>query len=184
MIYTDDGPTLYDCVHLYGHDFGEELGQYPIFDETMREWLNGRIFDHFKYREIASDTPALFFDNMQRLMHESMPQVNPLFSLMGTDGKDVDAGSGHETRSTSSTTANTDAKQLFSATPQTQLSGAESYATNITEAKNDTGSESNSISTGRSASIAAMSQDWAINSVAPLNVLFAMLEPCFCYIID
>ena len=91
MLITDDGPTLRDCVELYGMDWHETMSDYPIFDEGKREWLNTRIYERFAYREIAQETPSDHFRLIRRTMHEMMPALNPMFSVL--DGEiDILAG--------------------------------------------------------------------------------------------
>lgn len=69
--------TLRDIHEAYGLDLG--LRDYPIFDEDYREVLNQRIYDHFAYRRVASDTPQLFVFYLNRRMRENMPTFNALY---------------------------------------------------------------------------------------------------------
>lgn len=69
--------TLRDVHEAYGLDLG--LRDYPIFDEGYRTVLNQRIYDHFAYRRIASDTPQLFVFYLNRRMRENMPTFNALY---------------------------------------------------------------------------------------------------------
>ena len=68
--------TLQDVID-YGYDIG--LNDYPIWDEKRRDWLNEMIIDHFRFREIAAETPLLFCNWINRLMRENMPFINPFF---------------------------------------------------------------------------------------------------------
>lgn len=173
MLITDESPTLHDCVELYGMDWEGAMSDYPIFDEGKREWLNTRIYEHFAYREIAQETPSDHFRLVRRTMHEMMPALNPMFSVL--DGE-IDILSGY-----ASTGKNdSEARQLFSATPQTQLSAAESYATNLTDA---TSSESSRTS-GRSMPAGEMLTSWATSVNNALYLVYNGLEPYYLQIFD
>lgn len=173
MLITDDGPTLHDCVELYGMDWHETMGDYPIFDEGKREWLNARIYEHFAYREIAQETPSDHFRLIRRTMHEMMPALNPMFSVL--DGE-IDILAGYE----SAGEHESEARQLFSATPQTQLSAAENYATNLTDS---TSSESSKTS-GRSMPAGDMLTSWATSVNNALYLVYNGLEPYYLQIFD
>lgn len=88
-----ESPTPYDLVEVYGYDWQEELGEsaYPVWDETMREWLNGQIYSNFKYREIGQETGEEFFRWLRIRLNQIMPVVNPVaaFSL-GRDATEYD----------------------------------------------------------------------------------------------
>lgn len=142
---------------------GFDLGMrgYPIFDESYREQLNGKIIEHYWFREIGLETPALFKRFLNRKMNEIMPYYNQLYESalkkfdpytnyeMQTTGS---SNSDHteqrnvkhdETVSTdakSTTDSNTDgtSRTLVSQTPQMQLSGHEDYASNITDTASNT----------------------------------------------
>ena len=173
MLITDDGPTLRDCVELYGMDWHETMSDYPVFDEGKREWLNARIYEHFAYREIAQETPSDHFRLIRRTMHEMMPALNPMFSAL--DGE-IDILAGYA----SAGERESEARQLFSATPQTQLSAAENYATNLTDS---TGSESTKTS-GRSMPAGDMLTSWATSVNNALYLVYKGLEPYYLQIFD
>lgn len=173
MLITDDGPTLHDCVELYGMDWNEAMSDYPVFDERKRDWLNARIYEHFAYREIAQETPSDHFRLVRRTMHEMMPALNPMFSAL--DGE-IDILAGYA----SAGEHESEARQLFSATPQTQLSAAESYATNLTDS---TSSESSETS-GRSMPAGDMLTSWATSVNNALYLVYNGLEPYYLQIFD
>lgn len=173
MLITDDGPTLRDCVELYGMDWHETMGDYPIFDEGKRDWLNTRIYEHFAYREIAQETPSDHFRLIRRTMHEMMPALNPMFSVL--DGE-IDILAGYA----SAVEHGSEARQMFSATPQTQLSAAENYATNLTDS---TSSESSKTS-GRSMPAGDMLTSWATSVNNALYLVYNGLEPYYLQIFD
>lgn len=174
MIITDDAPTLHDLVVLYGYDMGEILGDYPIWDEGKREWLNSMIYRHFAYREIAAETPQEYVFLMARTMAEMSPSVMPLFRALDTD---FDILNGYESTSTSNDTTTADGKQLYSATPQTQLSGDENYATNLTDTTNSTTSANSTTSSGRNAPVGDMLTSWMQSVNNALYIVYNGLEP-------
>lgn len=173
MLITDESPTLHDCVELYGMDWDETMSDYPIFDEGKREWLNTRIYEHFAYREIAQETPSDHFRLIRRTMNEMMPALNPMFSVL--DGE-IDILAGYA----SAGVHDSEAQQLFSATPQTQLSAAENYATNLT----DTKSSESSKTSGRSMPAGEMLTSWATSVNNALYLVYNGLEPYYLQIFD
>lgn len=180
MIYTTNNPTLHDIVELYGEDYAGAMADYPIWDESRREWLNGMILDHFRYREIAQETPALFLYYLRRTMREMMPTVNPIFSALSGD-PDIMAEFSNRDVSTSSGSDASESRQLYSATPQTQLSGAENYATNLTENESSVTRNSADERTheGRNASLGALAAEWLAGVNNGLYIVYNGLEPLF-----
>lgn len=125
---------------LTGGDIG--LAYYPIFDETYRPALNGRIVDHYYNREIGMETIEMFQLAMRRKMNEIMPYYNQLYKsqqieydpLSTIDLHTITAGEVQQTSNSTgeSNTENSNATQsraVNSDTPQTQLSGDGDYAT-------------------------------------------------------
>lgn len=55
------------------------LSEYPIFDEDYRPFLNGKIIDHFYFREIGFETAAQFAWYMRRTLNEIMPYYNEMY---------------------------------------------------------------------------------------------------------
>ena len=64
---------------LIENHFDLGLKQYPIFDEKYRETLNGKIIDHYYFREIGFETAGLFRFYLNRTMNEIMPYYNQLY---------------------------------------------------------------------------------------------------------
>lgn len=52
---------------------------YPIFDEKFRDTLNAYIKNHFMFREIGFETPAMFDHYIGMTLSEIMPYYNELF---------------------------------------------------------------------------------------------------------
>lgn len=179
MLYTDQAPTLFDVVNLYGEGFEEALSDYPIWDEGKRAWLNDRIFNKFAYREIGDDTPAKFLFFLRRRMHDMMPTVNPMFAAL----EDVNILEGYETYDDTTASSKSSAEQanLYSATPQTQLSGAKNYATNLTETEgeNEGTTDQKAKHYGRSGTVGDMASNWAMSVNNALYIVYNGLEPLF-----
>ena len=155
-------PTPYTLVEKYGYDWQDELGEdaYPIWDESMREWLNSQIYSYFMYREIGQETGETFFRWMRLRMNQIMPVINPIaaFALGKTAASDdwrlvaeivTESGNKYKGTTSATSTENTatggsnvtevdnsttaKASNLTSETPQTQLSGNENYMTGLVE---------------------------------------------------
>lgn len=67
---------LHDLI-ASGYDIG--LDDYPIFDSAYRTVLNKLITDHFFFREIGMETPAVFKHYLNITMNENMPYFNKLY---------------------------------------------------------------------------------------------------------
>lgn len=55
------------------------LSDYPLYEKVSREELNKKILNHYKYREIGSETVGRFLDEFRTTMHEIMPYYNQLY---------------------------------------------------------------------------------------------------------
>lgn len=139
---------------LIENAFDLNMSDYPIFDESYRATLNGKIFSHYWFREIGQETPGLFRYMLNRKMNEIMPYYNELYktTLMeldplsnyqmtttntGTSEQTSVRENKHDETSNSSSNSSSDStstgRTLNSATPQMQLSGHDDYATNLTD---------------------------------------------------
>lgn len=184
---------------LVANGFDVGLKAYPIFDEDYREGLNAKIVEHFWFREIGQETPALFKRFLNRRMNEIMPIYNQyykstllefdplrnydLWSTGDRTGKSGENRTIDETTNvkgtstaTGSSTSDSKGRTLVSATPQMQLSGHDDYATNITDTTSHV--EGSSENDGRTTSdtvgknimdLAAHSVDEYTNHVIGLN---------------
>lgn len=72
-VYTTQVRTLVE------NHFDLGLKDYPIFDENYRATLNGKIIDHYYFREIGQETAGLFRFYLNRTMNEIMPYYNQLY---------------------------------------------------------------------------------------------------------
>lgn len=175
-------PDLDSVLRLYGYDIG--LDDYPIWDESKREWLNNRIIDHFRYRKISAETSTQFVFFLNRTMREQMPMMNPVFEMLENAAKDK-SWLNYFTTDTASSKTNGDSssRQVYSATPQAQLyaQGGENYATNLTDNSSNATNESvnESTHTGVNNMVSTALQEWLNGVNNALTTLFYGLEPCF-----
>lgn len=135
-----------------GYDLG--MVDYPIFNERYRTALNAKIYEHYWFREIGQETPALFKRFLNRKMNEIMPYYNELYEsmliefnpLINVDMTTTEQGSGlredkrdnKHTEATdgysdSSSNTKAESRAVISNTPQMQLSGRDDYATSLTD---------------------------------------------------
>ena len=186
MLISDAAPTLLDVVDLYGETIWDSERPYPIWDETQREELQAKIFDHFEFRRISQETPALFIKYLNRRMREMMPTINPIFAALADEKLDIMRTYCTTDESTSTSTDTQEARQLFSNTPQAQLSGAKDYATNLTDnTGTNTGSNSGkSVHQGSQGAPAEVLSRWLTGVNNALYLVFNGLEPLFNQVYD
>lgn len=135
-----------------------ELGlmHYPIWEESYRNTLNGKIVDHYWNREIGMETIDLFQLAMRRKMNEIMPVYNQLYASTKlafdpmstvdlTTISDQTANQVTNNTGTSQTDTDSDAssRSVQSNTPQTMLAGNEDYATGAVDANSQSSGTSN-----------------------------------------
>ena len=133
------------------YDLG--LEDYVIHDESYREVLNKKIYDHYRFREIGLETPDLFKHFLNMTMNEIMPYYKEIYtyqlSMLEKDifqnfdqTEEFDRNTEGDSTSTSSSSGTGSNKAIFNDTPQGEITEEEidaySYATNITKS----GSES------------------------------------------
>lgn len=148
-VYTVELHSLEEA----GMDLG--LNNYPIFDEAYRSVLNNKIIEHYAFREIGLETPALFARFMNRKMCEIMVYYNQLYkselvpiqALTRLDySEEYDRSSGVESDSTARADGTGTSRDVSSNTPQGLLSMSsienEVYATNAMIGKTSSGSTS------------------------------------------
>lgn len=143
-----------------GFDFG--MSDYPIFDENYRETLNNKILNHYAFREIGFETPALFKFYLNNTLNEIMPfynkmynsafkDYNPLFNKFETETLERKNKGTSNNSGTSVTSSNneSDGNSIGSDTPNGRLNldniKEGKYATNanFTKANNKTNSSVN-----------------------------------------
>lgn len=64
---------------LEAEGFTLALNEYPVFDEDYRGVINGRITDHYYFREIGQETADRFNWFLRTRMNEIMPRYNKLY---------------------------------------------------------------------------------------------------------
>lgn len=83
--YTIELGTILRMVHATPEDNWEAgwptigLACYPIYDESHRGALNGRIIRHYFLREIGVETPEMFAYFMDEAMRHIMPAYNKMY---------------------------------------------------------------------------------------------------------
>lgn len=117
-----------------GFDLG--LNKYPIFDENYRRPLNNKILRHYWFREIGFETAELFKRYLNQTLAEIMPYYNQLYKseliefnpLYNVDkyedsNRKFDGKTDSTTHAEDTGTGNvkTDNTNVFSDTPQGQL---------------------------------------------------------------
>lgn len=184
-IGTTFNMTLQDVID-YGYDIG--LDDYPIWDETKREWLNQRIIDHFMLREIGAETPTLFIKWLNRLMNENMIWINTIFEA--TYEKPLeDLRNDYNMVTTNETTmdGSSSGHSYVSTNPkQTMVNkDATNYYDNGTYTVSDNDSSSDSTNTTSGYMGTNLNQwltRWATTINNGLTLVFVALEPAFCHI--
>lgn len=129
--------------YIIESEFDLGLKDYPIWDETHRNILNQKIFNHYKFREIGFETANLFKDRLNTRMNEIMPKYNKLYELMKdkdlTENKGIYEEIQNKSESTGVTTS--ESKGRSSDTPMGKLDDvySEDYATtaNVGDATTD-----------------------------------------------
>lgn len=201
--HDEEDYTLRDIVEGMGYDLG--LTDYPIFDEAYREKLNTAIIEHFWYRRIASDTPAMFIFYLNRRMRENMPTYNAIYERLKKDKLDVLASAQGWTEATSDTLSHTDEKgdsastgvATASTAPQVNVANPQGieYLDNLSKtdstaaqtAQSDVSANNVSdgywhiIGNGLSSSIYDIIDS---NFIATDTLVFRMLEPLFSQFVD
>lgn len=103
-------------------DFG--LDTYPIFSETYRDSLNGKILDFYKYHEIGWEDSSRFKHRLNSKLNEGMPlfnklyqsellTINPLLSFSRTNTASGENTANSTGTNTGSNTRNTTAEQTL-----------------------------------------------------------------------
>lgn len=134
---------------MANHDIG--LIDYPIFDEGYRLPLNKKITDHYRFREIGTETVDMFIFMLNRRMNEIMPLYNQLYEsanigvdFMHTiDMYNLSQGvqtqkQDNQAESTSTSDVRNTSRAVSSVTPQTQLAGDGDYADGLQDTSGDT----------------------------------------------
>ena len=173
--------TLRDIVEALGYDWG--MQDYPIFDEAYREKLNRAIYNHFCFRRIASDTPAMFIFYLNRRMYEQMPNINPVYELVRRENFDALATTQGKTNSATQGKNSNMSVATASSTPQVFLDNpdGEQYLTGVSK-QTDNGNQDGTAATTYSSITGvgnAVYDMMASSFMATDNLVFNLLEPLF-----
>jgi hypothetical protein len=129
---------------LVGGNIG--LAYYPIFDETYRDDLTGKIIDHYWNREIGQETIEMFQLAMRRKMNEIMPYYNKLYEsekiifdpLSTVDLTTISVMNSDEHAEGDSTqSGNSGTRSVASETPQTMLQPNADYAASASDSNSN-----------------------------------------------
>ena len=183
-----DNLTLYDVLN-YGYDLG--LSDYPIWDEERRRWLNGRIIDHFLFRELGCETVTQFIFYLNRNMREKMPAINPVFdALDGMDGEGIRRSGKYSTDSTSASTgtgenenrayASTNPRQTMVGKDPTEYYDSGTYSTGTSKSTSDGTANETGQTWGGYPTDATNRWYAGVNNA--LSLVFDAVEPCFSHI--
>jgi hypothetical protein len=145
---------LWRVSELTHGDIG--LATYPIFDDTYREPLNKKIFDHFYNQEIGNESVDIWLLGMRRKMNEIMAYYNPILKsqliqfdplssvdLSVTAAAERTAATKVDGISTATSDNKAKSRAVQSEFPQTNLNNNADYATNATDSASDTQATSN-----------------------------------------
>lgn len=126
------------------------LDYYPLYDNTYRDILNGKIVDHYWNREIGMETIDMFQLAMRRRMNEIMPAYNKLYETLKIEFdplstidmrtvsvQDTIQNTNSSGNATSDSDTNSQSRTVTSETPQTMLSGDGDYATGAADSRTD-----------------------------------------------
>lgn len=197
MITTYTGPNRYENIGTtfnmtlqdvidYGYDIG--LNDYPIWDETKREWLNQRIIEHFMLREIGAETPALFIKWLNRLMNENMIWINTIFEatydkpfdeLRTSYNMVAENESSSDGTSSAHSYASTNPKQTMVNKDVTNYYDTGTY----TESDTENSADSTTTTSGyANTDLPRWLAQWATTINNGLTLVFVALEPAFCHV--
>lgn len=174
--------TLHEVVVGFGLEIWDTERPFPIFDESYRETLQNRIYDHFEYRRIAASTPQMFVNFLNRRMREQMPAYNEIYKRLAKEDFDPyltserhDAGNNRstsESNSGSKTGTESEAKASSLSTNTTSNTPASymedpydpKYMSSLAQAKSDSDSSSTGTTDTTSSSNGKSIGDYIIES--------------------
>lgn len=126
------------------------LGHYPIFDESYRPILNGKIIQEYWNYEIGMETIDSWQLSMERTMNQVMPYINKLYEselipysalstmdLLTEGESNVKSTEEASSNSSSTSSSDSDSKATQFQTPQTMLAGNEDYATSANKSESE-----------------------------------------------
>ena len=120
---------------LIRNNFDFQLNEYPIWNESKREYLNSLILNHYAMYEIGYETEGLWRRMLKAKMNEIMPYYNRIMEAIDLHYDpliDHDETETHNETGTNDVTDNSQASEnhsdthLYSDTPQNDLSNVAS----------------------------------------------------------
>ena len=141
---------------LKENDFNFGLNNYPIFNESYRNTLNNNILNYYYESEIGFETAELFKFYLNNTMQLIMPKYNEIYKaqekvildILGNVDLHEESTRENENSVNTSSSSNSDNKNLFQDTPQGRLDFTDlenqQWATNYTMNKSEIGDESES----------------------------------------
>lgn len=158
-----NGVPMGGIQKLTGGNIG--VGHMPIFDESYKDILTGKIIDRFWNREIGFESLDVFQMKMRVKLNEIMPFYNQLYKSteipyealstinLKTESESRNTGTENSAgNSTSTQTTNGESRAVQSTTPQTMLSGDEDYASSAADTRSLSAGESGSENTAEATS--------------------------------
>lgn len=190
--------------------FGYELGleDYPIWDESKREWLNNRLVQHFYLREIGCETATQFVFYLNRKMAEVMPWLNVVFAsaetfqtaqdLLNNEEIRIDRSGAGTNQGKSDSTSDATSRAYSSNDPTVSMVGRDEVRFYDTGNHSDSAGKGSSESSGQhdfwdtehrkghygrtlTGALAEYVNEREVNA---LELLFEKLEPLFCQVLD
>lgn len=191
--------TLNDIVTGFGYDLG--LSTYPIFNESYRAHLNSGIVEHFRYRRIAAETPAMFIFFLNRKMCEEMPTYNAIYKAINATDFDPfltyarDENGTNSGTSTNNSVAAVDSLNTTSSTPASYLESPEgvNYMDSLAKGNSKTDNTDKATNSSdyahhakeRSGEYANLIDDLILSDFLNVDkMVYKMLEPCFIQVWD
>lgn len=127
------------------------LDTYPIYEETYRATLNGKIWDQFANREIGQESVQLFRHAFRRWMNNNMPyyndqyrlslvKIDPLLTMSMVSSSDSTGTTEALGESNNKTKVDSESDALASNYPQTFIREDGVYATDGQKTKANTSS--------------------------------------------
>lgn len=113
---------LYKLVEMGAVDFAADDMQYDYYSEEQRDRLNEKIQARYYWREVSVLPVLRWKQQFVRVMNELMPKYKLLYEMMDS-GIDILQVQNDYSKG----------RDIYSAFPQTQLSGNSDYATNGTD---------------------------------------------------
>ena len=132
---------------------------YSFYNENYKKGFEKKFVDRFLFDEIGAETVARFKHNLRTMLNEIMPYYKQLYNteleakkinfLLNKDLKEEfirDIENSAEGSATSTGTTTGESTNIFSDTPEGQISNIEKFMSNGTINKANDSTESNSVS--------------------------------------